>query len=31
MEAVDALYGVTTQPEGVSKVVAVRLRAPASV
>ncbi len=27
MEAVDTLYGVTMQPEGVSKVVAIRLRA----
>lgn len=26
MEAVDALYGVTMQPEGVSKVLAIRLR-----
>ena len=31
MEAVDTLYGVTMQPEGVSKVVAVRLRSPEHV
>ena len=31
MEAVDTLYGVTLQPDGVSKVVAVRLRPPEQV